>query len=193
MIKNPTARKDNLVLQELDGEILIYDLNKNRAFCLNETSSLVWQLCDGEKTVSEIAKAVSQKLDTPATEDFVWLALDQLKEEELLENSREIIADFKDLSRREVIKKVGLGTMIALPIITGLIAPTAAMAQSPGAGGLGACTPALAAAGTCTCTPAPGGGNGGNACVPTVSTCTSPCRTVYACNGNNCTDCICTV
>ncbi len=58
----PKARKENLVVQELDGEVLIYDLNTNKAFCLNEASALVWQACDGNKDVSEIRKSLGKQL-----------------------------------------------------------------------------------------------------------------------------------
>ena len=126
----PVSRKDDIIVQELKGEVLIYDLKENKAFCLNETSALVWQMCDGNKSVTEISQAISQKLKSPATEDFVWLAIDQLKKENLLANGEEILPAFDGMSRREVIKKVGLGTMIALPIISSLVAPTAAQAQS---------------------------------------------------------------
>lgn len=132
--KKPISRKDNLVVQELDGEVLIYDLDKNKAFCLNETSSLVWQLCDGNKTISEISESMSRKLNQPANEDLVWLAIDQLKKEKLIINGAELPSKFEGMNRREVIKKVGLGTMIALPIVSGMIAPSAINAASPGAG-----------------------------------------------------------
>lgn len=128
--KNPLGRKDNIVVQEMNGEVLIYDLKENKAFCLNETSALVWEACDGNRSVGEISRVISQKMEKPANEDLVWLALDQLKKENLLANSSEIVPNFNGMSRREVIRKVGLGTMIALPLVTGLIAPTAAMAQS---------------------------------------------------------------
>jgi len=129
----PKAREENLVVQELDGEVLIYDLNTNKAFSLNETSSLVWQLCDGDKSVSEISESISRKLDSPANEDLVWLALEQLKKEKLIANGEEVVSNFAGMSRREVIKKVGLGTMIALPLVSSLVAPTAVSAQSPSA------------------------------------------------------------
>ena len=132
----PLSRTNDIVVHNLNGEVLIYDLKINKAFCLNETSALVWQACDGTKSVSEISQSLSKKLSEPANEDLVWLALDQLKQENLLANSEEIVSNFSGMSRREVIRKVGLGTMIALPIVSGLIAPTAAMAQSllpPGA------------------------------------------------------------
>jgi hypothetical protein len=47
----PLARREKLVVQNLGDETLIYDLDENRAYCLNETAARVWQFCDGEKTV----------------------------------------------------------------------------------------------------------------------------------------------
>lgn len=126
----PLSRKKDIVVQDLNGEILIYDLKSNKALCLNETSALVWQACDGNKSVNEISESIGKKLNQPANEDLIWLALDQLKKENLIENSDELASHFSGMSRREAIKKVGLATMIALPIVTGLVAPKAAMAQS---------------------------------------------------------------
>lgn len=150
----PKARKSGLVVQDLNGETLIYDLNTNRAVCLNETSALVWQNCDGVKTVSDISSILSAETNNPASEDLIWLALDQLNKENLIENSTELESKFEGVSRRDVIKKVGLGTMIALPIVTGLVAPMAASANSPGVCTATACscTGARAADGSCTST-----------------------------------------
>jgi len=58
------------------------------------------------------------------------LALDQLKKENLIENKDEIVADFNGMSRREVIRKVGLASVVALPLISSLVAPMAVSAQS---------------------------------------------------------------
>lgn len=126
----PKARKDGLVVQELDGEILIYDLETNRAFCLNQTSALIWQNCDGTKTVSEISAFLANELNNPANEDLIWLALDQLKKENLIENSSELETKFEGVSRRDVIRKIGLGSMVALPLIASLVAPHAIYAQT---------------------------------------------------------------
>jgi len=189
MSKKPISRKDNLVVQELNNEVLIYDLKINKAFCLNETSALVWQLCDGEKTVTEISRQLSNKLNSKANEDFVWLALEQLKEENLLANSEEITPDYSGMSRREVIRKVGLGTMIALPIVTGLIAPTAAHAQSrractaPGNVGAqdfsaGLCCPCV---NTSDCAGGFGGANPQTSCQPVGPGGTTVC---YEISGN---------
>lgn len=126
----PLARKEDLVIQEVGGEILVYDLRTNKAICLNQTSALVWQNCDGKKDAMEIAKNIEKELGSNVSEDFVWFALKQLDKEKLVENDNSFESKFKGLSRREVIKKIGLASMIALPIVSSLVAPSAAMAQS---------------------------------------------------------------
>ena len=170
-IKNkPLSRKEDIVVQELEGEVLIYDLRVNKAFCLNETSALIWQACDGSKDVPQISEFVASHLNTKANEDLVWLALDQLKKEKLIDNAPESDGRFAGMSRRDVIKKVGLGTMMALPIIASLAAPAALNAQSGIActcpngqvGNAMSCTNSpqcMAPNGTCSGVSCNGGGN----------------------------------
>lgn len=127
----PRSRQTNLVVQELKDEVLIYDLDTQKAVCLNQTAALVWELCDGKKSIGEISQSLSEKLNLPANEELVRLAIDRLKKEKLMANDEKDPVDtLAGLSRRAVIKKVGLATMIALPVITGLIAPISASAQS---------------------------------------------------------------
>ena len=140
MTNYPQSRKANIVVQELENEVLIYDLTINKAFCLNQTSALVYELADGTKTVSEISNLMSKKLKTLVSEDLVWLALDGLKKDNLLENADKVPNHFAGLSRREIIKRVGLASMAMLPIISSVVAPNAAMAQSGCAANGAACT-----------------------------------------------------
>lgn len=126
----PKARIDNLVVQEFSNESLIYDLKTNKAYCLNETSALIWQFCDGNNSVDEIANMMSRKLKTKVSEDFVWLAIEELKKDKLLEKNDRLDNHFNGLSRREIVKKVGLTSMAALPLISSVMAPSAVMAQS---------------------------------------------------------------
>lgn len=126
----PLSRRSDLVTQETGNEILIYDLNTNKAFNLNQTSAMIWQLCDGNRTISEIARNLSGKLDTNITEDFVRLALDQLGKDNLLENSSEFIFSAENINRRDIIRKIGFSTLVALPIVSSLIAPMAINAGS---------------------------------------------------------------
>jgi len=126
----PLARKENLVVQSSGDEVLVYDLEKNKAAALNDTSALIWQSCDGNNDVIEIAAIVEKKFGGSVNEDFVKLALSQLSKENLLENEKEVLTGFNGLSRREVIRKVGFSSMVALPLVSAIIAPTAAHAQS---------------------------------------------------------------
>jgi hypothetical protein len=119
---------------------LIYDLTINKAFCLNPTSAIIWNLCDGNNYVSDITNQVSKQLKQPVTDDLVYLALDQFKTDNLLSDNEEIKIEFSGLSRREVIRKVGFASMIALPVISSLVAPTAAMATSTCVNPAGAAT-----------------------------------------------------
>ena len=121
--KKPVSRTDELVVQELNGEVLIYDLRENKAFCLNETSALVWQACDGSKTVAEIGKQLGN-------EDLVWLALNDLRKENLVDCEAAPLAKFDGMSRRQMIGKVGMGSMLAVPVIASLVAPAAGQTSS---------------------------------------------------------------
>lgn len=136
---NPKGREDNIVVQESNGELLLYDLTTNKAYCLNPTSAAIWNLCDGNRSLPDITKQLSKQLKQPVTDDLVWLAIDQFKTDSLLSGSNEIEIKLGGLSRREVIRKVGVATMVALPAITSIVAPIAAMAQSGLAGVGGAC------------------------------------------------------
>ena len=128
--KRPKSRTEDLVIQEANGEKLIYDLRTNKALCLNETSALVWEACNGSRDVSEIGGYVSQKLDSEANDDLIWLALDQLRRADLITSDTAVENRFEGISRREVIRKIGLGSMVALPIVASIVAPTALHAQT---------------------------------------------------------------
>lgn len=123
----PIARKTGIVIQEVPDEVLVYDLDANKAHCLNQTAALIWKSCDGSRSITDIAKRVESLAGGNINDDFVWLAIDQLNENNLLEH--EISSSFSGMSRRDVIKKIGLSTMIAVPIIASLAAPQSAMAN----------------------------------------------------------------
>jgi hypothetical protein len=125
----PVSRKENIVVQEVGDELMIYDLDKNKAFCLNQTSAAIWHLCDGKKSLLEISEEFGKKSKASADENLVWLALDQLKREGLVSGAK-IESKFNGMTRREVIGKVGLSSMVALPLVSSLIAPSSVQAQS---------------------------------------------------------------
>lgn len=124
--QKPVARHEGLVIQEMPDEVLVFDLETNKAHCLNQTAAFVWKACDGKNSVTEITRLFGSQSGKPVAEDLIWLAIDQLSENNLLEE--QIKADFKNQTRRDVIKKIGLAAVIALPLVSSLVAPTAAWA-----------------------------------------------------------------
>lgn len=120
-------------MQTLENEVLIYDLETHRAYCLNETSSIVYRACNGITTFDQLKDKAN------LTDEVILLALDQLKEGSLLAEGDKLEIKFNGLSRREAIKKAALASAVALPIVASLVAPTPAMAASCTATGCG-CT-----------------------------------------------------
>jgi hypothetical protein len=122
MNRLPSAKTENIVVQNLENELLIYDLEINKAFCLNETSALVYQACDGKTDLTDF----KNKHDFP--DEIIFLTLDSLKKEKLLED--DFVSPLKGMKRREVIRLIGKTSLIALPVIASLIAPTAVQAAA---------------------------------------------------------------
>ena len=126
--KQPLARREGLIVQELPDEVLVYDASNDKAHCLNQTAALVWKHCDGNTKIADIAKLVGKELNASVKDEFIWLALDQLEKEALLEKETEFSFKSMGISRREVIKRIGLASVIALPIVTSLLNPMSAKA-----------------------------------------------------------------
>ena len=150
---SPRARKDQLIVKELDGEVLVYDLIRDKAHCLNSTAGLVWKCCDGKSSVSEIAKSIADETQTAVDDRIVWLALDQLERFRLLEDVPIKPAYLAGVNRRELMRRIGIGAL-ALPLVISIIAPTA-LAQASGTnvccGSPGDCNPGLTCKQSPTC------------------------------------------
>src|SRR5437764_271711 len=76
--RKPAARSEDLVVEELGDELLVYDLTHDRAHSLSATAALVWRSCDGESTVDALSEDLRLDADT------VTRALAQLDECKLL-------------------------------------------------------------------------------------------------------------
>ena len=83
----PRIRTNRLLIQRIKDELLIYDVERNEAHCLNGIAAVVWAFCDGQRTVSEIAQQLGPDLPANAAETLVWSALDQFAERHLLEEA----------------------------------------------------------------------------------------------------------
>ena len=124
----PLARTENLIVQVVDDEVLVYDSSYARAHCLSPDGARMWRACDGEKTIEMLAA----ELEMP--EASVVAALAELEEKELLDNGRDNeVSNGNGATRREFglrAAKIGAAAA-ATPIIVSIVAPTSASAGTP--------------------------------------------------------------
>jgi len=145
----PQAREENIVVQDLDGEVLVYDLTRHKAHCLNHTAALVWRACDGRRTASDIARLVEDEMRTPVDEGTVWYAIGQLDKLHLMKESVAPPAMWAGMSRRDFLRKAGVAAAVAVPVVISLSAPTKAHAASCLPTGAACGTPAQCCSGIC--------------------------------------------
>ncbi len=128
----PRARQDELVVEELQDETLVYDLKSHKAHCLNRSVALVWRRCDGRTSVADVAALLKKELEIPADEAVVWMALDRLGRAQLLSEPVTLPADRTQYSRRQVLRTLGrvAGISLLLPVIESIVSPRAAMAAT---------------------------------------------------------------
>lgn len=126
----PKARDKEIIIHESENETLVYHQGKNKAFVLNHTIAEIWRNCDGLQNISQLTNNISSVFGKEIDENLVKLALVTLRKEDLLNESSEAPEFYKKISRRELARKVGFSSMIALPILMKIVAPTSAHAAS---------------------------------------------------------------
>ena len=120
----PLSRHTDLVIQELESEILIYDMQADHAICLNEMSMLIWKHCDGKTKFGDLIRKHN------LTEDLINLALDEFQNYNLLEDPIETGIPESKLERRRFLVKAGATAAGAIPVVQTIVAPQAVSAQS---------------------------------------------------------------
>lgn len=125
----PRARKRQLITKEIAGELIIYDRESDRVHCLNSTAAFVWTHCDGQTNVATITKLLEDEIKIPVEQEIVLYALEQLNKFKLLDDSYAMIAPKHAVSRRAVMR-LGVATALSVPLISSIVAPTAAQAAS---------------------------------------------------------------
>jgi hypothetical protein len=157
----PLASREGRLVRDLGEELVVYDLERHQAHCLNRTAAFVFRHNDGGTTAGEIAERLQAELNVAADEDLVWLAVEQLEKARLLDHTPPRL-ERAGQSRREMVHRVGLGLAVLLPAVASILVPSPAEAAAT-------CVPAascatssgspcyrFSAAGcgpTCTCQP----------------------------------------
>ena len=149
----PAARRADLVVEEVPGETLVYDLKSHKAHCLNRTAALVWKQCDGKQTAEQVARKIEAETGTLVSPEVVWLAVEQLEKRKLLQAPVKRAPGMARISRRDVMRRIGISAVVALPLVTSILAPTTAEAA------------------TCTPNGGPCGNAGNPPCCPGFTNC----------------------
>jgi hypothetical protein len=143
----PVARRSRLVVRELPDEVVVYDRDRHQAHCLNRTAAIVFRNADGRHTISDLAALLGGEDPRGVRETLVGLALERLAEAHLIEGEP-VAVSAPGLSRRDVVRRVGLGAAVLLPMVASVLAPTPAEASATCAT---SCAPQQDGT-SCTCT-----------------------------------------
>ena len=122
----PVARRKGLLTRELPDELLVYERDEHRAHCLNRTAAAVFANADGTRTVADLALLLAPGGDRIESEAVVEEALARLAEAGLLEGG----TGAAGWSRREVVRRVGIGAALLLPAVASVVVPTPAEAAA---------------------------------------------------------------
>jgi hypothetical protein len=148
----PNARQDKLLLQEIGDELVVYDQERHHIHHLNRTAAVVWRHCDGQTSVAEIARLLQNELNVPVDEEVVWLALDRLEKVHLMKERMTRPPGLVRIGRREIVRRLGriAAAAFLLPVVTSIVTPTPAFAQSACPSAVVRCTPTATARNTPT-------------------------------------------
>ena len=167
----PLARSDDLIIEELGDEVLVYDSNTDTAHCLTPDAARVWRHCDGRTPIDGLTAQLGLNAE------LVQSALGELERCELLEAGPTPTGH----TRRDLTVKVAKfgAAAAAVPLIVSVAAPIPAMAVTPAfcfqrsSGNCGTNTGCTKEVGCCCCIPP----------IKPPYPAGSPCAT---CGGGNC-------
>jgi hypothetical protein len=127
-VRKPRSRTTGLVVEELDGEVLVYDTERDRAHCLNRTAALVWRWSDGTASVRDLARRLQRELEIEkGAAGLVEESLRVLEKARLLESPPEASPSAR--SRRQALRTLARAAAL-LPVVSSIVAPRAAEAAT---------------------------------------------------------------
>lgn len=145
------VRREDLMVEEIDGEAIIYDSHNGAVHRFNETTFFVWNACDGSQSQADITVALGKaySIDSDQAASHVGNAIAGFRDRDLLiiepsasmssrNDQPQPAADLKvnkpshRLSRRELIGSGMTKAILAAPVISTFFA-AGAYASGPSA------------------------------------------------------------
>ena len=140
-LSNVPERRDDLIVQKVGDEVIVYDRVSHRAHSLNRTAALVFEKLDGKNDLAGVARHLGKSLGRSSQKELVASAVNELAAADLLRPGAA-------LPRRTVLRGM---TAALVPVVMSIAVPTAAAAMSCIENG----SPCLYGVDTC-CTPSDG-------------------------------------
>ena len=113
-------RRDDLIVQKVGDEVIVYDRVSHRAHSLNRTAALVFEQLDGKNDLAGVARHVGKSLGRSPQKAIVASAVNELAAADLLRPGA-------TLPRRTVLRGLAAGL---LPVVVSIAVPPAAAAMS---------------------------------------------------------------
>jgi len=84
--KDIFKQNEDCLLEDMDGEMLLYNPTSSVTLHLNGPSAIVWQLCDGERSAEKIIALVKEAYpeQSEQIEEDVASVIDDLSERNVL-------------------------------------------------------------------------------------------------------------
>lgn len=128
--QTPLARREELVVEELPDEILVYDLRQHKAHCLNKSAAFIWEQCDGLTSARELAQLTTDEFQAPIDESMIWQTLERLGKANLLAEPVKRPSGDRFRSRRAMLGKLSAAAMLSVPVVMSITSPSSAAAAS---------------------------------------------------------------
>src|SRR5438552_6906944 len=119
-----------LIARTIGDELLLFDEETSTAHCLNGIAGEMWMACEGRSSAADVTDFLRSRWPD-MKEDVVGASLSHMAAAGLLEETEE--QEIVSMSRRDLVRKLGLAAAVALPIVvTSVLIPPAASAASCG-------------------------------------------------------------
>ncbi len=168
MIQLPYLR-EGLLRHPLDDHVLVFDKAHDRVHLLDQATALVLEGLDRGASAERISLDLEELTGTHRGKDLLTLALDELAAAELTEENKKTPVRLGDVTRRDLLRRLGTAAAIIVPTIVSLTPSTVHGQSSLGCGA--PCTTTASCPGTTrpTCHCCKIGGNTDGTCSTELS------------------------
>jgi hypothetical protein len=123
-------RRTDIIYEEVAGECIVYDSNRQKAHHLNSTMTWIWNSCDGQTTLESMTERFERQFGTARTAEIVISGLQQLEHCELLQSPLQFSSTPSTLLQPSVTRRSVMAGAVLMPAVVSILAPTPAAAMS---------------------------------------------------------------